>query len=66
MKSFNAKTTKICAFCSNWFDPGCTAIKPHLGDFFEIDDSSKKRCMIYKLDKNALSSCGNFNSKFQK
>ena len=66
MKSFNSKMTRICAFCKNWFDPGCTAIKPRSGDFFEIDDKVKKRCMICKLDKNALSSCGKFESKFKK
>ena len=63
MKTFNVNMTKICAFCKHWFDPSCSALKPKSGYFYEIDDKMKKRCDVYKLDKQAISYCKYFERK---
>ena len=60
----NCKKNKWCCFCQNWFDPSCSALKPRIGDLFDVDDKKKARCMLVSYETKALSTCSRFKPKF--
>ena len=66
MKIANIKSTRICAFCRNWYDPTNAAIVPKApqAGFFEYDPSVKNKCMLTGLEQLAWVSCGKFSCKF--
>lgn len=68
MKRANAKKMKICAFCTNWYDPANKSISPinFLAGTFTYDDKIKNRCIITNLPKKGNDSCAKFQNKIFK
>ena len=66
MKIANIKSTRICAFCRNWYDPANAAIVPKApqAGFFEYDHNARNKCMLTGLDQLSWASCGKFSCKF--
>ena len=66
MKIANIKSTRICAFCRNWYDPANAAIVPKApqAGFFEYDPSIRNKCMLTGLEQSSWASCGKFSCKF--
>ena len=66
LKIANIKSTRICAFCRNWYDPANAAIVPKApqAGFFEYDHNARNKCMLTGLDQLSWASCGKFSCKF--
>lgn len=66
MKIANTKSTRICAFCQNWYDPANSAIVPKQpqAGFWEYDCDATRKCVKYGFEKKAWTSCGDFVCKF--
>ena len=66
MKIANIKSTRICAFCRNWYDPANAAIVPKApqAGVFEYDPSIRNKCMLTGLEQSSWASCGKFSCKF--
>lgn len=61
----NCKRNKWCCFCSNWFDPACSALKPlKARDLFEVDQTVVCKCRQNNLNTKALATCPKFKPKF--
>lgn len=54
---------KRCAFCSKWYDPMNTAIKPVAKRMWDYDTNIRKRCTEKGIEKKAGECCSNFCSK---
>lgn len=65
MKYANAKTTKICAYCRNWYDPGNSHIKPKnvVSGMYQYDDKAKEPCAVLGLRRPSSASCAKFTNK---
>ncbi len=62
----NIKTTKICAFCKNWFDPACSAVNPvtPVSGWWEVDNTVKKLCLKRNgVMRRSDNYCGDFEKK---
>lgn len=66
MKLASTKTTKICVFCKNWYDPTNSHIQPHAPSIgmWKYDDKAKEKCLLTNLDNPSWASCGKFQCKF--
>ena len=66
LKIANIKSTRICAFCRNWYDPANAAIVPKApqAGFFEYNHNARNKCMLTGLDQLSWASCGKFSCKF--
>lgn len=66
MKIANIKSTRICAFCRNWYDPANAAIVPKApqAGFFEYNHNARNKCTLTGLDQLSWASCGKFSCKF--
>lgn len=65
MKLANAKSTKICALCSRWYDPTNSAIVPKQpqAGFWEYDHNATRKCMKTGLERPSWASCRDFSCK---
>ena len=63
---FNAKKTKKCAICKNWYDPTNSAITPVSpgSGLWEVKDiKEKKKCLVRNIDTTSTMYCNRFESK---
>lgn len=65
MPTVNINSTKICAFCRNWYDPANETIKPiHPSQgMWEFDFNAKKKCLKKNVDMNSTASCNQYQCK---
>ena len=55
-----------CAFCTHWFDPGCSAIKPvPYTNGWRCDCSIRNVCTKKNIRTYANSFCSNYVAKVQ-
>lgn len=62
----NVKTTKICAFCINWYNPCNTNLNPinTIAGFWEYEYDAKYKCLVRNANMPAWSYCPKFKPKF--
>jgi len=67
MKQIRAKTSRLCAFCQYWYDPGNTHIRPKEPAFgqWEYDEKAKSYCdkFSHKPARQSGQSCNNWVCK---
>ena len=67
MKQVRAKTSRLCAFCQYWHDPGNTHIRPKnpVRGLWEYDETAKSYCdkFSYKPERQSGQSCNNWVCK---
>lgn len=65
-KKASMKSTKICAFCTNWYDPGNSNIRPvnTVSGIWEYEHNAICKCLIKNINMQAYASCPKFKPKY--
>ncbi len=65
MKPINIGSTKRCAFCKHWFDPGDTAIRPRnvKHGLWEYDPDTKRVCEKRRYERPGNAFCNEYECK---